>query len=165
MPNANLMSPNQQLGQQILRTIWFFQGCAALPIIFILGIFAFGELFGPSMYFYDFVYRLLPLLSLAATNRFSRDGLNALMASGIMFCVMIQLKVQVSAYLTLLFEASKSTFATGLWLWLILDAAFGPWQDRPYRRPDTEKPERLARAGVSVVLLLSVRRDVGRPQC
>jgi hypothetical protein len=83
----------------------------------------------------------------------SRDGLNALLAAGIMFAVLVQLKVPLSDYRTLMFESVKSGLATLLWLWLLLDSAFGPWQCR-WTRPGDEKSRRIARALASSILLL-----------
>jgi hypothetical protein len=37
-----------------------------------------------------------------------------------------------------MFEVAKSVLATGLWLWLILDSAFGPWRIQHHDHvPDT----------------------------
>ena len=73
-----------------------------------------------------------------------------------MFLVIVQLKVSLNTSTTLIFESVKSTLASGLWLWLMLDSAFGPWQRRwsnPEQREE-EKVQRLARAATCVILLL-----------
>jgi hypothetical protein len=58
------------------------------------------------------------------------------------------------------FELVKSVLATDLWIWLVLDAQFGPWQ---YRYPNHDpkliqdwKTARLQRAFLSLILLLYV---------
>ena len=76
------------------------------------------------------------------------------MAAGIIFIVIVQRKVSSTDLLTLQFEAAKSILATGLWLWLMLDSAFGPWKRRQYRDPSREVPMRVARAATAAILLL-----------
>jgi hypothetical protein len=93
----------------------------------------------------------LPTQELTAN---STVATTALMAAGIIFIVLVQRKIIVSGFLTFEFEVAKSLLATGLWLWLVLDSAFGPWQNRNWMDPDTEKPRRLERSVVAFVLLL-----------
>ena len=78
------------------------------------------------------------------------------MAAGIIFIVIVQRKVSSTDLLTLQFEVAKSILATGLWLWLMLDSAFGPWKRRQYRDPSREVPRRVARAATAAILLLWV---------
>jgi hypothetical protein len=56
---------------------------------------------------------------------------------------------------TFFFEATKSALATAMWLWLILDAAFGPWRDSSYY-PDPEHRvrDRVIRAALTSIVLL-----------
>ncbi|KAE9378989.1 hypothetical protein N431DRAFT_450906 [Stipitochalara longipes BDJ] len=72
----------------------------------------------------------------------------SLFASGVVFAVWIQRSVRMSRKVTLYFEIAKCGFATAIWLWLILDAAFGPgyWGDYP-RKP------MVFRAAISVIVL------------
>jgi hypothetical protein len=81
------------------------------------------------------------------------------MAAGIIFIVYIQRKAAATPYQTLCFEAAKSVLATGLWLWLILDSAFGPWKHEYYNRdPSYADPDlvrrRVQRDAFAVILLL-----------
>jgi hypothetical protein len=88
---------------------------------------------------------------------YSSVACTAIMATGIIFTIVIQLRVPVSIYLTFVFESVKSVLATGMWLWLILDAAFGPWQrDYYYPGPDLDRRIRtkVIRAALSSVVLL-----------
>ncbi|KAF1957782.1 hypothetical protein CC80DRAFT_546844 [Byssothecium circinans] len=110
------MSDSQQrrpLGQQMLRGIGIFQVIVAFPAMCILGYFALDQLFWPQLRYYYFFM----------------DLMTAFIAAGIVFIVYVQRKAIVTTYQTLLFETSKTLFATALWLWLILDSAFGPWQN------------------------------------
>ena len=85
------------------------------------------------------------------TFQTSADSICALMAAAIIFIVYVQRKAVVTSYQTLIFEGVKSTLATALWLWLILDAAFGPWS----RNVNQDWVNRqVARAALSVLLLL-----------
>jgi hypothetical protein len=88
----------------------------------------------------------------------SRDALNALFAAGIIFLSIITMRQPLSNLNMLRFEVGKSILATSLWLWLVLDAAFGPWQ---YRYPNVDKDyihrqkiARIQRAFLSLILLL-----------
>jgi hypothetical protein len=81
-----------------------------------------------------------------------------LMAGGIIFLSIITMKQPLSNLLGFQFELGKSVLATILWIWLVLDSAFGPWQ---YRYPSMdpgyiheEKIARLQRAFLSLILLL-----------
>jgi hypothetical protein len=49
----------------------------------------------------------------------SRYAINALMAAGIMFLNLVQLKITLNDLTALEFEAGKSFLATGLWIWLM----------------------------------------------
>ena len=75
------------------------------------------------------------------------------MAAGIIFIVLIQRKIRAADLLTFQFEIGKATLATGLWLWLILDSAFGPWQRRR-TITEPEKQQRLVRSAFASILLL-----------
>jgi hypothetical protein len=75
-----------------------------------------------------------------------------LFAAGIILAVLVQYKVLMSQKVTVYFEMAKSAFATTIWLWLILDAAFGPGMDsHPRYRP--RKPL-VIDFGISVIILL-----------
>lgn len=78
------------------------------------------------------------------------------MAAGILFIVITQLKIPLSRttnFLTLCLESTKSILATGLWLWLILDSAYGPGYPY-YQGDDLLRKERIVRSAISVILLL-----------
>jgi hypothetical protein len=82
----------------------------------------------------------------------------SLFSSGIVFAVWIQRSVRMSRKVTLYFEIAKSTFATAIWLWLILDAAFGPGLRR--YRGDYPRTPLVTRAAISVIVLLYVAFSV-----
>ncbi|KAF2675679.1 hypothetical protein K458DRAFT_437823 [Lentithecium fluviatile CBS 122367] len=133
------MAESQQrpLGLQMLRGVGIFQAIVALPTMFILGMMAYIQLFESYLLYYYFV----------------ADSLTAIMAAGIIFIVYVQRKAIVSSFQTLVFEAIKSALATGLWLWLILDSAFGPWKNwRHIGDEDVER--RIKRAALSSILLV-----------
>jgi hypothetical protein len=75
-----------------------------------------------------------------------------LFAAGIILAVLVQYKVLMSQKVTVYFEMAKSAFATTIWLWLILDAAFGPGMDS-YPRYRPRKPL-VIDFGISVIILL-----------
>lgn len=77
----------------------------------------------------------------------------SLCAAGITSAVWIQYRVLMSRKVTLYFEIAKSSFATAIWLWLILDAAFGPGLRR-YYYGDYPKGPMVIRAAISVTILL-----------
>jgi hypothetical protein len=77
----------------------------------------------------------------------------SLCAAGITFAVWIQRRVPMTRKVTLYFEIAKSGFATAIWLWLILDAAFGPGLPRYYYGDYPRKPT-IIRAAISVIILL-----------
>jgi hypothetical protein len=79
----------------------------------------------------------------------------SLCAAGITFAVWIQRRVPMPRKVTLYFEIAKSSFATAIWLWLILDAAFGPGLGRYYYGDYPRKPT-IIRAAISVIILLYV---------
>jgi hypothetical protein len=79
------------------------------------------------------------------------------MAAAIIFIVLVQLRTRNTAKLTYGFEFGKSCLATALWLWLVFDSAFGPWQngwrynDHPEER-DRDRVYRLLRSVVALLL-------------
>jgi hypothetical protein len=78
--------------------------------------------------------------------------MTALMSAGIVFIVYVQRKAIATPFQALMFETAKSVFATGLWLWLILDSAFGPWRDN-YTKPEYVR-RRVQRDALASLLLL-----------
>ncbi|KAF1830821.1 hypothetical protein BDW02DRAFT_572657 [Decorospora gaudefroyi] len=74
------------------------------------------------------------------------------MAAGIVFIVYVQRKAVATSLQTLLFEGAKSTLATGLWLWLILDSAYGP--SRMHDDPEVVRRKVQRDAFASIVLLV-----------
>ncbi|KAN0115150.1 hypothetical protein V8E51_004694 [Hyaloscypha variabilis] len=123
------------LPEQMVRTVGIFQGLLALPVLLFTAAVALQAL----AYAYDYVYE------------FTASMFLCLFASGIIFGVWIQRSVRMSRKVTLYFELAKSGFATAIWLWLILDAAFGPGIHR-YRGNGPRKPMVL-RAAISVIVL------------
>ncbi|KAL1797346.1 hypothetical protein ACET3X_003952 [Alternaria dauci] len=114
---------SRPLGQQTLRGFGIFQAIVSIPTMVILGFFAWEQMIFP--YQEDFYFFFAP-------------SMTALMAAGIVFIVYVQRKAIATPYQVLLFEAAKSVLATGLWLWLILDSAFGPWRVQHHEHaPDT----------------------------
>ncbi len=76
----------------------------------------------------------------------------SLFAAGIILAVWVQYKILIPHKVTLYFEMAKSAFATTIWLWLILDAAFGPGIDSyPRYRP---RQPLVIDFGISVIILL-----------
>jgi hypothetical protein len=78
------------------------------------------------------------------------------MAAGIIFIVLVQHRAELDTYKTFVAEASKSILATGLWLWLLMDSLFGPWQSHYGDRDAIRrmKRARLVRSVTAVILLL-----------
>ncbi|KAH8653348.1 hypothetical protein BX600DRAFT_470624 [Xylariales sp. PMI_506] len=127
-------NPPRTLGEEFLRTLWIFQGIAALPIFLILGFLAVVNLFSTYERLYDFI------------THFTCTILSA----GILYIVYVQrILPTTTRLLTLRFEVTKSALASVLWLWLLLDAIFGP--KGLYYRYD--RKARIQVAIISVVLL------------
>lgn len=104
---------SEALDQLFLRTVWIFQAIAAGPTFVILGGAAIINLLHTYDAICDFVTHLV----------------TALLAAGVIFIVLVQRKIspeKTSKRLTLKFEVAKSVLATVLWIWLLLDAIFGP---------------------------------------
>lgn len=129
----------RNLGRAFLTTSWLFQLIAAGPIFVWLGLAAIFNLFYTFDRAYDFITHLC----------------TSLLAASIFFIVLIQRKLSDGADgpLTLRFEISKSVCATALWVWLILDAIFGPEDHYGYREG---RRTRVTAAAVSIILLLCV---------
>lgn len=103
-----------------------------------------SPLLGPPLSIYTYTYTP------------STDTTTSIMAASIIFSVYVQRKAIISPHQYLLFEAFKSLMATGLWLWLILDAAFGPWVEACRKESwcHYETGPRVTRAGLASVVLL-----------
>jgi hypothetical protein len=104
----------------MVRTAGLFQALVALPTMIIMGSYIFQQLFNGywvSTRIYDFI-----------TFTF-----NAFLSAFILFIIIVQRQdafLSLSPSYKLVFEGLKSGFATAVWLWLLLDACFGP--DRRY---------------------------------
>jgi hypothetical protein len=133
MPNNESTLP-RSFGEELLRALWIFQAIAVLPIFLILGFFAVGEMIQTYQRTYFFV----------------ADFTCTIFSAGILYTVYLQRNLSnATKLLTLRFEILKSVLATALWLWLLFDALFGPWNSRyPGRGSRTNV------AAISVVLLL-----------
>jgi hypothetical protein len=77
------------------------------------------------------------------------------MTAIIIFTVYVQRKAILSLYQSLLLETCKAILATILWLWLILDSAFGPWKE-DWSAPMRDKyvARRVARVALGVIVLM-----------
>ena len=118
-----------------LPTIYLFQAIVASPIFVILGIQAIINMFHTYTSLYEFITHLSC----------------SLLAGTIIFIVLVQRKLpasKVNAMQTLNFEAAKALCAELLWLWLLLDAIFGPKSHYGYY---DGRGKRIAVAGISVV--------------
>ncbi|KAF1976887.1 hypothetical protein BU23DRAFT_565555 [Bimuria novae-zelandiae CBS 107.79] len=75
------------------------------------------------------------------------------MAAGIIFSVYVQHKAEITPYQYLLLEATKSILATGLWLWLILDAGSGPWLSicKRYSYSDCDAGPGVTRSALAII--------------
>lgn len=128
---------DRRLGATFLETSWLFQAIFAGPLSAALAISAFVRLLDSHGPVYDFVTHLCTSILLAA----------------IVFIVLIQRKQPVkqrSKALTLKFEVAKSVIATVLWIWLMMDAAFGPESYNDYYK----RPSRITSASVAAVVLV-----------
>jgi hypothetical protein len=80
------------------------------------------------------------------------------MAAAIIFITLVQFRTRNPPKLTFWFEFAKSILATALWLWLVFDSAFGPWQTgwrhhgQPPEERDRERSYRLMRSAVALLL-------------
>lgn len=133
-----MASHNQPIGQLFLRATWLFQAIVAGPTFVLLGFLAFIDLWSPyAGSIYDFVTHI---------------G-TALLAAGIIFLVVIQRKIPADETITPLmlnFETAKAGLASGLWLWLMLDATLSPRaRDNQGRLNQT----RIAASAISFALL------------
>ncbi|KAF2430171.1 hypothetical protein EJ08DRAFT_254222 [Tothia fuscella] len=132
---------DNNFGPLALRTAWLFQALAAAPTLLFLGAFAYFCVFGygDEYWLYDFIASFL----------------NTFFSAGIVFVVLIQRKIHnPSNELTLYFEATKSVLATVMWVWLVLDRAFGPWARYGYGGEPDRMPSVVRSAICSVILLV-----------
>ena len=129
--------PTQNLGSTFLQTYWLFQAIFAGPISAALAISAFVRLLDTHGPIYDFVTQVC----------------NAILAGAIVFIVLVQQRMpasRVSKALTLKFEIAKSVLATALWVWLMLDAGFGPENEYDYYK----RGPRLGSSAVASIVLV-----------
>lgn len=125
------------LADTFLRTAWLFQLIVTGPVAVALGGSAFVRLLEVHGPVYDFVTSLF----------------TALIAAAIVFIIIVQRKTfenGVSIHLTLKFETLKSIFATGLWIWCMIDAGVQPTAIGKWNRLGP----RMVAASCSSVLLL-----------
>lgn len=130
-------SPYSSLGPIFLRTLWIFQALAATPLVFFLGVGAYSHF----LFTFETVYDLITTI------------FNALMASAIVFIVLVQRALpadRTTIHLTLRFEVAKATLATIMWAWLMSDALLNPLNR--YRFYD--RVMRMKAAAVTAILLL-----------
>lgn len=131
---------DQSLSRAILTTVWIFQLVVAGPIFIWLGLLALLNLYYTFDRVYDFVAHLCTFL----------------LAAGIFFIVLVQRKLADDAVakrlqLTIRFEVAKAVLATALWVWLIMDAIFGPEDRYGYYGM---RGARIVASAISAVLLL-----------
>ncbi|KAF2709412.1 hypothetical protein K504DRAFT_502140 [Pleomassaria siparia CBS 279.74] len=115
------------LSEHFFHILGAFQWLVALPFMFRFGTGAWSDLFGAWRGFYYFIV----------------DFMTTLMASGIFFTALLQRGAVDTKLRTLVFEAIKTTLATGMWIWLIADSASSP-----------STAERISRAAAATVLLV-----------
>jgi hypothetical protein len=75
------------------------------------------------------------------------------MAAAIVFIIFIQRQPIQSRTTRLCLEIAKSSCATGVWLWLLMDSIFGPARGYYYNPPHPRGPRIISAALSSVVLL------------
>ena len=126
----------------------------------ILGFFAWREMIFPceeNYYYFLYVCRLPPVTLHQAfraqkTDIRSASSITAFMSAGIVFIVYVQRKAVATPFQVFVFEVAKSVLATGLWLWLILNSAFGP--NRGYYTEPEIVRRRVQRDALASLLLL-----------
>jgi hypothetical protein len=126
------------LSRDLLRTTWTFQAIVAGPVFVWLGFLS--------------VYNMLHTFE--TTYDFFNHFCNSIMAGGIIFTVLLQRRIpadRTSKSMTLRFETLKSVLATASWIWLLLDAVFGPRSHYSYYG---DRSERIITAAISSLLLL-----------
>ena len=130
---------DQVINRAFLTTAWTFQLVAAGPIFIWLGLAAIFNLFYTFDRVVDFITHLF----------------TSLFAAGIFFIVLVQRKLRKedasNRPLTLRFEVAKLVLATMLWVWLMMDAIFGPDDHYGYR---DGRQTRIIASAVSVFLIL-----------
>lgn len=75
------------------------------------------------------------------------------MAAAIVFILLIQRQPIQSKVIRLYLEITKSSCATAVWLWLLMDSIFGPERGYYYNPPRPREP-RIVSAVLSVFVLL-----------
>ena len=130
---------DQVINRAFLTTAWTFQLVAAGPIFVWLGLAAIFNLFYTFDPIVDFITHLF----------------TSLFAAGIFFIVLVQRKLRnedaSNRPLTLKFEVAKLVLAIVLWVWLMMDAIFGPDDHYGYRNG---RKTRIIASAVSVLLIL-----------
>jgi hypothetical protein len=133
-------TPTPTLRQILLSRASLFQALIFGPIFIWLFIEATMQLYSTYLPVYDFIY----------------DLFQAIFAGGIVFIVLVQRQLPIGSLdprKAFYFELAKSLFATAAWLWLLLDAIFGPQSHRGWQ---VDRGRRIAATGLSVILLLYV---------
>ncbi|KAK3109727.1 hypothetical protein LTR53_016695 [Teratosphaeriaceae sp. CCFEE 6253] len=103
-----------RMGDVFLRTTWAFQTVVASPVFFGMGYGAVAKIFANNR---DRFYDLWA------------DFFCAFLAAAIIFVVLVQVQLpfrKTAKRTTLGFEGAKAGLASGLWVWMLLDACFGP---------------------------------------
>ncbi|KAF2109617.1 hypothetical protein BDV96DRAFT_585036 [Lophiotrema nucula] len=139
--DASAPAQSRDLGSQMIRTLGLFQALVSFPIGLVLGSFDFAELLFPYVYYGYYYYFVTYLFT-------------CLMALGITFIVITQRRTVLDNTKRLVFEGVKSGLATGLWLWLLMDSLFGPWQYFNDRDVAERKAMRVAYTLTAIVPLV-----------
>lgn len=121
-------------GESAFNALWIFQGVIALPIFFILGFMSLFNMLSTYETLYEFITHFTC----------------AIFSAGILFSVYLQKTMTAAPWrATLRFEILKSCLATASWLWLLMDAIFGPRSHYYY-----DRTVRIKVAAISAVLPL-----------
>ncbi|KAK4451520.1 hypothetical protein QBC34DRAFT_436637 [Podospora aff. communis PSN243] len=125
------------IGRAFLTKAWIFQAIIASPNFILLGAEAMFAVWEPTYWtVYDFI-----TFSFTAT-----------MAGGIIFLVLVQRQLPNAGKLwTFRFELAKAAIATGLWIWLMADALWGPSRRRGWN--DDFRIRRVIMSAISVNVL------------
>src|SRR5450432_2136995 len=119
-PPTRVTTQPHSFGEQVIHTTWIFQVCVAVYFILVLGASTLSEVvLRYRIELYEFIFY------------FS----NRLVVLLIIFVAVIQwsaLDIRTERLSIFVLEGIKSLLATGMWIWLLLDAMFAhAWPHEP----------------------------------